>query len=341
MHKLRQAIKKIERTHKGLGAMIAMNLLAAKAKKTILNVAPSGCGKSAATNTVDNALRGRTKRFLSLTLAGLIRLKKEFSYTDDHIIVDDLGTEKSIWSRCSTVTVLADLVYSHQIRKVTHTGEINIEDFNGSVSINIQPVMIDALVKSDEWIGVVRDKVLRYYHLHRPLEPKSDPPEVHINWGKPITQVRISPHKGKLWYTLVGLGLSQWGYSRVLEHIPDLLKACAVFDGRDKVNITDYNLLIKLLQCLQLERYIVETYGFETGRVFDHNLYCILVELTSFGNPTIEQLCVDYKCSPQTAERLCKTVSNWCWIKGNSPRRVLPTDGAKSILELCGVNQKW
>jgi len=42
MHRLRKLIKKVNRTHRGLGPMIAMNILAAKAKKTILNVAPAG-----------------------------------------------------------------------------------------------------------------------------------------------------------------------------------------------------------------------------------------------------------------------------------------------------------
>lgn len=76
-----------------------MNVLAAKAKKTMLNVAPSGCGKSAATDCIANLLTGRRKKYTSLTLAGLIRLKDELSQCADHVIIDDLGAEKSLWSR--------------------------------------------------------------------------------------------------------------------------------------------------------------------------------------------------------------------------------------------------
>lgn len=76
-----------------------MNLLAAKAKKALLNVAPADCGKSTATNSVAYALRERSKRFTSLTLAGLVRLKAEFEGFDGHIVIDDLGAEKSLWSR--------------------------------------------------------------------------------------------------------------------------------------------------------------------------------------------------------------------------------------------------
>ena len=213
--------------------------------------------------------------------------------------------------------------------------------FNGSVSLSIQPVLLNTLVQNDDWVAVVRDKVMRYYHLFRPLKPKQSLPEVYLNWGPQLNEVTMSRHKGKLWYQLVNIGLTQWSYARVIEHISDLLKACAVLDGRTRVNVTDYNFLIRLLQPLQLERYIIDTYGFEAGRVFNNNLYCILVELASFGDPSIEQLCVDYKVSPSTAERLCKEVEKWCWLKANSPRKVMPTDKAKDLLEIGGVNQKW
>ena len=99
MHKLAQMIKDVNRTHKQLGQLVAMNMLAAKAKKTILNVAPSGCGKSVASQSSANMLQERAKYYTSLTLAGLVHLKKEISNYDGHIMIDDLGAEKSTWSR--------------------------------------------------------------------------------------------------------------------------------------------------------------------------------------------------------------------------------------------------
>jgi len=341
MHKLQKHIKQINKTHPKLGPLITMNILAAKAKKTILNVAPPGCGKSVATNAVGLILQERSRKYDSLTLAGLHRKAKNFSHFDGHILIDDLGTEKSLWSRLSTITVLANLVYSHYVHKVTHSYEFEITDFRGSVSLNIQPVLLNSLVQSDEWISVVRDKVIRYYHLFRPVKPKPEPPDIKIDWGIPLQDVKKPKHKGKLWYQLIAIGLTQWSYARTLEHIPDLLRAAAALDNRTKVKTTDYNLLIKLLKPLQLERYVVETYGFETGRVFDNNLYCILVELASFKTPTILTICEDYKVSPTTAERLIKTVPNWCWIKSNSPKKLMPTEQTQNILNICGANQKW
>jgi len=194
---------------------------------------------------------------------------------------------------------------------------------------------MNSLVQSDEWISVVRDKVIRYYHLYRPAQPKSYPPTVNLAWGEQIEHVKQPTHKGKLWYQLVAIGLTQWSYARINEHVPDLLKALAALDGRDKINATDYRLLIKMLQPLQLERYIVDTYGFESGRVFDNNLYCVLCEIASFHEPSIHQVCEDYKVSPRTAERLIESVAEWAWIKANSPKRVLPTQQTQDILDLC------
>jgi hypothetical protein len=47
MHNILSLIRSVNKTHSGLGAFIAMNLVAAKSRRCILNVAPAGCGKSA------------------------------------------------------------------------------------------------------------------------------------------------------------------------------------------------------------------------------------------------------------------------------------------------------
>lgn len=243
--------------------------------------------------------------------------------------------------RIATITTLANIVYTHFIDKVTHSGRIQINDFTGSVSLNIQPVLMNTLVQNDDWVAVVRSKVTRYYHLYRPTKPRRQPPTIELEWGPPLQKVRMPKYRGKLYYQLTYMGLTQWGYSRVQEHLYDYLRACAALDGRDKVNVTDYNILIKLFKPLQLERHIIETYGFESGRIWSNNIYCIFVELASFGEPTIDQISVDYKCSPRTTHRLVATVPDWCWTKTNSPTRIVATDRTREIFDVCGVNQKW
>jgi len=102
MHKLLSLIKQIDKTHKGLGAMITMNLICAKAKMCIINVSPAGCGKSVTTDAVTLMLGEQAHKYTSLTLAGLKNISKELNQFNGHITIDDLGSEKrlqAIWKR--------------------------------------------------------------------------------------------------------------------------------------------------------------------------------------------------------------------------------------------------
>jgi len=341
MHTLRALAKKINKTHKGLGPMIVTNLICAKSKRCILNVAPAGCGKSATTDIVEMLTKGNSQKYTSLTLAGLMRIRDEMNDYMGHIIVDDLGAEKSMWSRTSTVTVLASVVHTHYIYKITQAGILQIQNFQGSASLNIQPVLMNSLVQDNDWIAVVRDKVLRYYHMVRPLVPKNYIPRLKLEWSRPYDTVDLPRHRGKLWHQLISIGLTQWSYARCLEHIPAMLRACASFDDRTEVAMEDYRLLIKLLRPMQLERYIISSYGFEEGRTFQNNTYCILVELVSHGQPTVLTIAEDYKVSPSTVERLVAASPQWAFRKTNSPTRILPTPEAIKILKRCGAYQRW
>jgi len=340
-HRVRELIREVNKTHKRLGPMIAVNLLAAKAKKCVLNVAPAGCGKSVATDTLSEILYGKHRRYDSLTLAGLHRIQGDFTESDAHIIVDDLGQEKSSWSRTSTIAVLANLVYGHGVHKITHSYEIEVSDFMGSASLNIQPIMMRDLVSANEWESVIQDKILRYYHMFRPVKPVSELPEVPQLWGVPINEVKLTGKGGKLWYQLIAIGQVQWGQSRVIEHIPAYLRALAALDGRYKVNVTDYHLLIKLLKPMQFERYIVDAYAMEGAKVFRYNLHPILVELATFGNPSVETICVDYKISKTTVEAVVSQLPEWCWMKTNGVARVMPMEYTKQVFDICGVYDKW
>jgi len=341
MHSLQKTIKQIDGTHKGLGAMIAMNLVCAKAKMCILNVAPAGCGKSVSTDTITGILTGMAQKYTSLTLAGLKHLAEELNQFTGHITIDDLGGEKSEWSRVSTVTVLANLVHTHYVKKITQGYVLEIANFYGSASLNIQPILMQSIIGDNDWIAVIRDKVMRYYHLIRPIKPQTFLNNPTINYSIPIQEVLLPKYNGSLYYQLVAIALTQWSYSRILEHLPKLLKSCAALDGRTHVELEDYRLLAKLMKPMQLERYLVQSYGFESGRTFDNNTYCILVELASHGKPSIETICEDYKVSPETVTRLIQSSPEYCWIKQNSPRHVMPTEHTDKILRLAGVNQKW
>jgi len=74
--------------------MIAMNLICAKAKLCILNVAPAGCGKSVTTDSITLMLGEAAHKYTSLTLAGLKNISGELNQFSGHITIDDLGSEK-------------------------------------------------------------------------------------------------------------------------------------------------------------------------------------------------------------------------------------------------------
>jgi len=270
-----------------------------------------------------------------------MRRNKEFSGFDGHVNIDDLGQEKSLWSRTATVTVLANLVYTHYVQKVTQSADIAIHDFYGSAALNIQPILMSSLVQDEGWVTVVRDKVWRCYHLIRPVYPRKEPPDLDISWGEGFNEVKEPKSRGRLFYNLLEIALIQWGYSRCLEHIPDLLRACAAFDGRTTVNTSDYHLLIKLLKPMRLERVLLSTSGFETGRTFRNNVFCLMVELATWKTPSISRICDDYKIDQSTVQRLISVMKEYCWLKTNSPSLVMPTDYTKSVFKAIGVNDTW
>ena len=341
MHQIRKLIREVNRTHKGLGELLAMNVIAAKAKRCILNISPSGCGKSTATDTIACLLKDRAQRYDSLTLSGLCKLTTELTGYTGHVIIDDLGAEKSLWSRTSTVSVLAHLVMQHQVVKITQTTTVRISDFQGSAALNIQPVMMGSIIGDDDWVAVIRDKVIRQYHLIRPVKPHKGLPNVNLDWGVNMHSIEEPKRTGMQWFQLVAEGLAQWSYGRCLIHLPEMLKAVAGLDGRDHCKKDDYVILAKLMKPMQLERFIIESFGFESGRIFNNNIMCILVEIASWGEPTIETIAEDYKVHPKTVISLAGTAGEWCMISPDEPKRLIPTEQTKQIFDRIGVNQKW
>jgi len=317
--------------------MIAMNILAAKARRCILNISPAGCGKSTVTNAVHAALGELSRKYSSMTLAGLRHLAETLSGCQQHLLIDDLGAEKSYWARTSTITVLASLVHTGYVYKITQQYAIEIDGFQGSAAINVQPVLMNALVADEDWVAVVRDKTLRYYHLHRPRKPHEAAPNIKVNWGVPTDTVQLKIRKGKLWYQILSYGLTQWSYARCLEHIPAYLKAAAALDGRSEVTTADYRLLIKLFKPMALERYLLKSFGMESGRTFQDDVFCLLTELATDKVVPVETVCEDYKVSPNTIKQVVHDNSDWFYIKENSPELLMPTEYTKKILTLIGA----
>lgn len=333
MHEITKLINNVNRTHRGLGKMTAANLLAAKARKCILNIAPAGCGKSVASKLASELLECERLDYFKLSLAGLKREQQNLDRFNGVVWIDDLAASGGSYMRTATITALATLAHEHFYVGATADSGINIRDFKGAALMNIQPVLMYQLLQSTDWEAAVRDKTLRYYHFIRPRRPKREAPRVRIKKNRDFDKVHEPKRTGKQWWDLVMIGLSQWSFARCLRHLPDLLKACAAIDNRRDVQRKDYEVLKDILTCMTVEPLLIERYGWETGHQFEHNAYCVLVELASFDKVTINQIATDYHVSKSTAYRLMGTVEKWTTLKANSGHIIEPTELGQAILD--------
>jgi len=325
-------IKQIDQTHKGLGQLVAVSMLAHKAKKCLLVVSPAGCGKSTASNLLVKNLN-HSKKLDSVTRSGLAPLESELSNYKGLIVVDDLGKIDTQYSRLATVTTFCELVYSHFVEKHTITSHIKINDFKGSAILNCQPVILKKLLVTSEWEATIQDKVLRYYHLFRPLQPRAEELKLELNWGLDIGRVKLKAEEVEFSSSLIDIGLTLWSRSRVKEHLIDLLKAYIALDNRTKMKEDDQDELAKLLKPCKLERFIIRKTSFEEERSLDSNLLCLLVEFASYGKFEIKRLEEDYKISKSTAYKIMDSLNRWWIIEGKSPTKYAPSPDLKEILK--------
>ena len=340
MHRLNEIRESVEATHKGLGSMLAFNILAATANQCLINVAVAGIGKSTVTWTVKEMWKDETKVFDSITRSGLRYIADDISNYSGVVIIDDLGKVDTQYSRMATITSMAELCYSHFIRKMTYTIDIDIENFHGAALMNIQPVLMEYLSDRPEWEAVIRDKTIRYYHMIRPLKPEKELPSISLKRKRSVKKVRLtSPEKAE-YYNLIQLGLSQWSYARCIEHINDLLRACAIIDDRMLVQEDDMQLLFELMKPMLLERWFMKKYAFESAIHFNDDAMCLLTEFCSFEPLTIAQLCVDFKIVPRTAHSILQNLQDWCYVDHNDRNVVKPTNLSVELLNELGFERK-
>lgn len=334
MHYLQNLIKEIDKTHPHLGNLAAMCQLSIKAKKLLLVVSPRGCGKSRISSFIGAAMPGASLQD-RLSVAGLGFLKEEFNGFQSVVVVDDIAKCQTSYARITTITTLGELVYSHYCKSALIGTVYNIENFYGSAIVNVQPVLLKELVKSDEWEASIQDKSIRYYHLYRPQEPNSSVPEVEIQWGKSLDSVAKVDSAGKLLNELKVIGSIQWGLARTKEHISDLLRAAAALDNRDKVTQADLAILLKIIRPLSYEGLIGSKTAFESERNINSNLLAILTEYVTYGKFTLAQIAQDYKLSLSQCYRIMQQCSlQWTEVT-KSPTSYAPSaDFLKELVRI-------
>lgn len=336
MHYLLEVAKEVDKSHPHLGNLAAVAMLAIKAKKFLLVVSPRGCGKSRVSSFVGLSYREVSLQD-RLSIAGLAKLVDELNGFQGVLVVDDIGKTQTPYARVSTLTTIAELIYSHYCISHLSGTHFEIKDFYGSALVNIQPVLLREVIRSDEWEASMMDKSIRYYHLFRPTNPNPLPPTLKLEWGIDISKVEVPNLKGTLANKLKKICESQWGLARLKEHVSDLLRASAAFDERRDVGQGDYKLLIKLLTPLALESVVCDKLELESQRYLNSNTLALLTEFVTYGQFTLSQLCQDYKISESRAYQIMqKMEKDWGIVKKN-PTTFAPSDSLKEKLKGVGL----
>jgi hypothetical protein len=338
VHQLYTIIQGIEETHPGLGNAIAFSILCVKARKCLLLVAPSGCGKSVVTDSI-GTMHPNAVKLLSITRAGLKRYRDTFSNFWGVVLMDDLAGAGSIYERKETLVSFAFATYTHSISKHTFTTEFEIVDFHGAVILNIQPSILAEIYVYPEWESIIQDKVIRYYHLYRPTKPNETKPIVKVDWGIDLDLVHKPDHTYKLYKKLEDTAAIQWSDARIIEHLNDLLKASAALDRRQEVRQEDFLVLNRLMKPMTVEKYITEKSGFEIGRSLNVNLLDVLVEFASWKNISIARIARDYKISASTVYRLLAEIKEWFEAGEPMTKKLVPKPELKRVLREAGVER--
>lgn len=338
MHPLFSIIEGVEKTHPGLGTVLAMAILSTKANLCLLVVSPAGCGKSITSEVLRQSYPD-TITLDSVTTASLSQHGDTFQNFHGLVIIDDMGKIGDTYSRKHTLTAFAELCYSHFITRYTYRASVLIADFFGSAILNIQPSILAEIYQYPEWESVIQDKTLRYYHLYRPCKPNVNLPSVDIDWGIDTSLVLKPDHRYKLYSKLEKIASIQWSDARVLEHLDNMLKASAALARRQMVTNEDFKLLYRLMKPMVIERYIMVKMGFETGRYMDTNRNAALVEFASWKNLTIDRISRDYKIQPSRVYDLLSACTDWFEPNPTMTKSLKPKRELLRVLKEAGVER--
>ena len=273
----------------------------------------------------------------SVTRSGLAKMADQFSYYNGVVVIDDLGKVDTAYSRHSTITTFAELCYSHFIEKHTISTHLSIKEFRGSAVLNIQPPILAQVIGAADWEAVTMDKTIRYYHLFRPVAPSQADIVIETRPSILLRDVELVGKYGDKWNYLCDLLACQWSDARLEQHLEDLLKSSAAWDGREKVEDDDYNMIHALSGPLTLEKHLVSKTGLELDRTLELNLLALLVELASWREPTVARICRDYKVSPQTVKRVIEYLPEYFRWEIEGPTRITVLPKTIEILQEAGA----
>ena len=303
---------KVEKTHKGLGNLAAFCSLSTKARKCAMIIGSAGTGK---TTGVNAALRNNGKTNIqldSLTRSGLKTYEDQLSGFQGVLCVQDLGSIDTAYSLAESLKVLAVLAYERQIAKNNSLMELSIKDFAGATITTAQPIMMTKLLRNYSWEAVLCDKVIRYYHMHRPTSTTRKPLSAKISWGRPLDKVKVPDKVVHEIAKFCRANVTQWSYARSMEHLVDMVRAAGAFRNSDKANAEDLKAVHDIIKPLWYEKHLVRKTAFEAHTSYDIRSHCVLTELCTYGSIEERQTCQNYRISERTYYRLMNAASAWC-----------------------------
>jgi energy-coupling factor transporter ATP-binding protein EcfA2 len=329
----------VEKTHKGCGRLALMETLCDIGNRCLLVVGSSGTGKSATLRWLSTIV-SRDKLWKdAITISGLKYLEKILSGQTKTILIDDISKAGTSYSQVMTVTCIGELVYSGFISKTTSQMNIDISGFRGSAIINCQPLIYKRIVKADEFETDIRDKVIRYFHIRRPIQITIRPPENHITYTYNYYDITLPEFilNSPLYEDTLEVFRLEFTKARAKEHLNVLLQASALLNNRPSVVKEDVCLVNWLSRTFLIESYITNKTDLEGARDLDVNILPILSVIATYGKYRLTDLSVDFQVKLRRAYEIVKMNEGLVTtIFMNGETYVVPTNACRDILKMAG-----
>jgi hypothetical protein len=334
---LKAIFDSIEATHKGLGKLFIFEYLCELANESLMVISSPAMGKSKCSNLLFSLIPRTKLKLHAITINGLKKLAKILSNNVVSIIVDDLSRGRTIYSQVSTVSILSGLVYDGSAVKLTQQLTLSIVNFKGSAIVNLQPLILKRIVAEDEFETDVRDKTIRYYHLHMPIHEEIKTPALPDNiifkYVEDILPMNIKKDK------LYGETLENFYYAftkaRSKEHLNKLLSACALANSRNEIVDADVMLLHHYSKLFRLEPELFRKRHLEGKRQYDPDVLPTLAMVASYGIFTIDDLRLRFGLSERRAYEKVAELGEYIQLLRGS-KKIIPTEKAKEILKEIG-----
>ena len=339
MDTLTEWMNKIEKVYPHISRPVVLNLACVVGGKAVMNIAPSGCGKSLIMDIVLSKINDKEHTPYkpdSITKSAFRHIANELSGTKRVIAVDDAAKIDTKYSLISTIVTLTELCYSHFIQKATYHMNFEVVGFKGSALINIQPSVLKRVAKDASFEASVKDKCIRYYHFYRPTAPKprdkiKEIDEIHfdLNGKAKFNPDLVDTQEYKIIRDRFRV---QFSLARALEHLVDLSKGIAVLRGKNEVDRNDLRLLKWITKGMEIEKYVIRKEELEGEREVDTDIINLFVEVITYGEGVhLDVICQDYEVSDQTVRNIVMRNHNIFYIHEN---RLYLTPEGKKIVEV-------